>query len=137
MKKFILEKLRYHLTENIDNFKQFLIDLNFKTVSGKKNIFFFEMNNSRIYIKYLNKNTIELELIETPDEFRGLGSGKPILKHFLEIVDKYRFNVELIVSPRDKKTNAIKLNNFYKSFGFEFKSMNGFKSDFEMVRYRR
>jgi len=75
---------------------------------------------------------IDLELITTPEEYRGKGSAREALKTFLDYTDQIGEDVYLTIQPRDKKTDFEKLKNFYKSLGFYLEP-----SGFEMRRNRK
>lgn len=92
-------------------------------------------NNSKLYSKdrvnpITGKRTkeVELELIETPEDSRGKGDAKQLLKNFLDYTDASGKDVYLAVSPREKGVTEKGLEKLYAAEGFEK------VSDFEMVR---
>jgi hypothetical protein len=142
MKDFIKEALhrsysKLIISEGQDEtkFSNLLKDLNAKVEPNTGTFFEFKSGPSRVIFKHSKtKNTLVLELIETPNGSRGGGHASNALKTFLDVVDKYGYNVELIVSPRDNETNFEKLGEFYQNFGFNYSSEGGFDSEFEMIR---
>ena len=118
-------------------FNQFVADLGAKPVDGKVGMYSFQVGPSTIYFKNSpNKNTVEFDLIHTPEIARGSGGARKTLVDWLSVVDKYGFNVEAIIAARDAKTNDAQLAKFYQSLGFHFQEMGGFESDFEIIRYK-
>ena len=75
-----------------------------------------------------NTGQIELDLLQTEERDRGQGYAKEALSKFLEYTDVIGKDVYLVVVPRDLETNAERLKELYKSFGFKE------TSEFEMVR---
>lgn len=148
MKEFIKNKLRESLydsdfdTEFIDfdnkkpklpkkdnNFNLLLKNLKAVKTPNKFNIYTFKFGNTEIYFKpTAKKNTIELELIKTADNFRGKGSARLAINEFLKFIDMFKFKVILSIVPRDKTTSDKGLEQFYNSVGFTK------TSDFEMIR---
>ena len=112
-----------------DSFKVLLQNLKAYKTPNKINMYTFKFGNTEIFFKQTGKkNTIELDLIKTPDEYKGKGSARAAITQFLNIVDELKFRVVLSVVPRDKTTSEKGLENFYKSVGFVK------TSDFEMMR---
>jgi hypothetical protein len=71
---------------------------------------------------------IELDLLQTEERDRGQGYAKEALAKFLQYTDVVGKDVYLVVAPRDLGTNAERLKELYKSFGFVE------TSEFEMLR---
>ena len=112
-----------------DNFKLLIKKLNAVKTPNKINMYTFNFGNTEIFFKQTNKkNTIELDLIKTPEQFKGQGNARRAIIEFLKIVDELKLKVILSVVPRDKTTSEDGLKNFYKSVGFRE------TSDFEMIR---
>lgn len=109
-------------------FNGLVSQLSAKKVNGKNNVFIFTNGNTNIYFKPYDKGAIEIDLIETPVQFRGKGSAKTAMSTFLSIIDKNKLRVHLSIVPRDKQTSTKGLEKFYSSFGFRK------TNDFEMVR---
>ena len=112
-----------------DSFKLLLQNLKAYKTPNKINMYTFKFGNTEIFFKQTGKkNTIELDLIKTPDEYKGKGSARAAITQFLNIIDELKFRVILSVVPRDKTTSEKGLEDFYKSVGFVK------TSDFEMMR---
>lgn len=94
-----------------------------------------DINGTKVYFKdeispVNSKPTgnIEIELVETPEEFRGQGRAKEALNVALKYTDSIGKKTVLTISPRDKKTTSKGLEKLYASVGFRK------TSDFEMER---
>lgn len=112
-----------------DSFKLLIKKLNAVKTPNKINMYTFKFGNSEIFFKQTGKkNTIELDLIKTPDVYKGKGSARAAINEFLKIIDSLKMTVILSIVPRDKTTSEEGLENFYKSVGFVK------TSDFEMIR---
>jgi hypothetical protein len=111
------------------NFKNLVKQLGAKKVPNKQNTYAFLKDNTTIYFKPNGKNSVELDLIETPAQFRGEGNAKMAMSAFLNVIDKNKTQVQLSVMPRDKQTTTQGLEKFYSSFGFRK------TNDFEMTRH--
>lgn len=112
-----------------DNFNLLVKKLNAIKTPNKVNMYTFKFGNTEIFFKPTGrKNTIELDLIKTPEEYKGKGSARLAITEFLKIIDMFKFKVILSIVPRDKTTSEKGLENFYKSVGFVK------TSDFEMIR---
>ncbi len=112
-----------------DSFNLLIKNLKAVKTPNKINMFTFKFGNSEIFFKQTGKkNTIELDLIKTPEEHKGKGSARAAINEFLRVVDLLKMKVVLSIVPRDKTTSEKGLENFYKSVGFVK------TSDFEMIR---
>lgn len=106
-----------------------------KEVTANPNLPYFEVNGARVFFKdrvspITGKDTgkIELDLLQTEARDQGQGYAKEALKKFLEYTDAIGKDVYLVVAPRNLETDAERLKELYKSFGFVE------TSDFEMLR---
>lgn len=118
-------------SEKKDNFKLLIKTLKAFKTPNKDGIYTFKFGNSEIFFKQTGEvNVIELDLIQTPEEYKGKGSARTAMEQFLNVVDKLKIKVFLRVVPRDKTTSEKKLGDFYQSLGFHFDK----GSDFEMIR---
>lgn len=61
---------------------------------------------------------ISIQSLRVPQKYRGQGDAKKAMEYMLELQNKLKLPIRLISSPLDRKTNPIRLNNFYKKFGF-------------------
>ncbi len=112
-----------------DSFKLLIQKLKAFKTPNKTNMYTFKFGNTEIFFKQTGKkNTIELDLIKTPDEFKGKGSARAAITQFLNVIDELKIRVVLAIVPRDKTTSEEGLEKFYTSVGFHK------TSDFEMMR---
>ena len=110
-------------------------ELNIKS-SGERMI--AEVNGSKVYFRnevnpITEKPTgkIEMELVETPEEFRGQGRAREAFNTALKYTDSIGKSTVLTISSRDKSTTNAGLEKFYTSLGYKK------TSDFEMQRPAR
>jgi hypothetical protein len=110
-------------------------ELNIKS-SGERMI--AEVNGSKVYFRnevnpITEKPTgkIEMELVETPEEFRGQGRAREAFNTALKYTDSIGKSTVLTISSRDKNTTNAGLEKFYTSLGYKK------TSDFEMQRPAR
>ena len=94
-----------------------------------------DVNGSKVYFRdevnpITNKPTgkIEMELVETPEEFRGQGRAREAFNTALKYTDSIGKSTVLTISSRDKSTTNAGLEKFYTSLGYKK------TSDFEMQR---
>ncbi len=112
-----------------DSFKLLIQKLKAFKTPNKINMYTFKFGNTEIFFKQTGKkNTIELDLIKTPDEYKGKGSARAAITQFLNVVGELKIRVVLSIVPRDKTTSEKGLEDFYSSVGFDK------TSDFEMIR---
>ena len=97
-----------------------------------------DVNGSKVYFRdevnpITNKPTgkIEMELVETPEEFRGQGRAREAFNTALKYTDSIGKSTVLTISSRDKSTTNAGLEKFYTSLGYKK------TSDFEMQRPAR
>lgn len=112
-----------------NNVRNFAKDIG-ASLTQRLDSFRVENENSELFFKpnYITNN-IELELVSTKPESRGLGFAKQLTQKFVKDAGAAGFNVELIVSPRDNSTTEKGLKKFYRGLGF---ANNG--TNFEMIR---
>jgi predicted GNAT family acetyltransferase len=110
-------------------------ELNIKS-SGERMI--ADVNGSKVYFRnevnpITEKPTgkIEMELVETPEEFRGQGRAREAFNTALKYTDSIGKSTVLTISSRDKSTTNAGLEKFYTSLGYKK------TSDFEMQRPAR
>lgn len=94
-----------------------------------------DVNGSKVYFRnevnpITEKPTgkIEMELVETPEEFRGQGRAREAFNTALKYTDSIGKSTVLTISSRDKSTTNAGLEKFYTSLGYKK------TSDFEMQR---
>lgn len=135
--------VEYLLKEGVDPMVSLIQLLGATPAEGKRNTYKFSTGKSDIYFKK-NGRDIELDLLQTPEQFRGGGNAKMALNQFLNATDEVGVDVTLSAVPRDKSTNSKRLKRFYQKFGFEFinepeeDEFGDFTQsdfDFEMIRY--
>ena len=125
----IFDEPKVSKSKQPDNFNKLISDLGAKKTEGKINNYTFQIGPSKIYFKKTMKpNRVELDLITTDLSERGKGLAKQVMDKFLQVIDKYKYRVELSIVPRDKTTDPKILEKFYSDFGFVK------TSDFEMLR---
>jgi hypothetical protein len=97
-----------------------------------------DVNGSKVYFRnevnpITEKPTgkIEMELVETPEEFRGQGRAREAFNTALKYTDSIGKSTVLTISSRDKSTTNAGLEKFYTSLGYKK------TSDFEMQRPAR
>ncbi len=93
-----------------------------------------KMHGGSLVFQMTNKGDVQLSSIRVPVSTRGKGTGKKIMKEFLDETDRRGLKVELIASPLDKRTNLGKLVGFYEKFGFKVVGRGNVASEPKMVR---
>lgn len=102
---------------------------NFGTFSKKSKHIHESLNSDGKYhdfkfkdttIQYINNGEyIKISSVRTPVAKRGKGSARAAMVEFLKLSDALNIPTMLDSSALDKKTNDLKLLNFYKSLGYE------------------
>ena len=77
----------------------------------------FKFQDTKIQYN-LHNGIINIASVRTPILKRGQGSAKNAMIQFLKMSDSLNIPTKLSSSPLDKKTNDLKLLNFYKSLGY-------------------